>query len=394
MRVLQRVSRASVEACAGLLLLWTLIPVGPTAFMDGGAPNLAYIAGSKSGISVIDIHKQKVVTNFPLSGNLRTIYLSLDGSFLYVTQPSLGRVIKLAAKTGQAVCNVNVPGQPSLLAFDPYSIMLYAAGNGASSVTEFDPSNCRVKQTLQTNGPVYGLAVAIIGSGSTAYQLWVSEPGGLEVLGNGRHISTIPIPGKPQFVSIPPGLSAYVTTQQGNVYAVSLRNHRVSPPLLTGGEFGPMDYDAITGQVYVPDRRNKQVDVLAPITTWTASYPQEPRHTIRFGAAPQYVAITSDGQFGFIVLAGGSVVMLDVPGRKIINTIFVGGSPQFIITGLYPPVFNSTPQRAAPQRTTRQQVSIWSTAINVIAYALVLALLIIFIIFIARRARTASARKK
>lgn len=150
-----------------------------------------------------------------------------------------------------------------------------------------------------------------------------------------------------------------------------------------------MDYDAYTDQVYVPDRRNKQVDVLAPIITSTALFPREPDRTIRVGAAPQSVAITSDGQFGFIALAGGNVAMLDVPGREIINTIFVGGSPQFIITGLYPPVFGTT-----PQQTTPQQVSIWGTVITVIAYALVLALLIIPIVFIARRARATSAKKK
>ncbi len=390
MRILQRALIRSVEVWAGLLLLWTTATM---ALADGGAPNLAYIAGSKTGISVIDIRQQKVTTNFSLSGDPHTIYLSLDGRFLYVSQPALGRVIMLATKTGQTVCNVNVPGQPSLLAFDPYSLMLYAAGNGASSVTEFDPSNCTVKQMLQTNGPVYGLAVAIIGSSSTGHQLWVSDPSGLEVFDNSGRVATIPIPGGAQYVSIPPGgVSAYVTTQQGNLYAVNLRTRQVSPPILTGGQFGPMDYDA--DQVYVPDRRNKQVDVLAPITTSTAPFPHEPVHTIRVGVAPQSVAITSDGQLGFIALAGGNVAMLDVPGREIVNTIFVGGSPQFVVTGLYPPVFGTTPQQTTPQQTTPQQVSIWGTVINVIAYALVLALLIIPIVFIARRARATFAKKK
>ena len=89
MRVFQRVLIRSVGVYAGLLLLWTLIPAAPTALADGGAPNLAYIAGSKTGISVIDIHQQKVTTNFSLSGDPHTIYLSLDGRLLFVTQPAL-----------------------------------------------------------------------------------------------------------------------------------------------------------------------------------------------------------------------------------------------------------------------------------------------------------------
>jgi len=106
MLVLQRVLIRSVGVCAGLLLLWTLIDAAPITLADGGAPNLAYVASSKTGISVIDIRQQKITTNISLSGDPHTIYLSLDGRFLYVTQPARGRI----------------------------------------------------RQTLQTKGPVYGLA--------------------------------------------------------------------------------------------------------------------------------------------------------------------------------------------------------------------------------------------
>ncbi|HEY4387090.1 MAG TPA: hypothetical protein VGN34_21750, partial [Ktedonobacteraceae bacterium] len=60
-------------------------------------------------------------------------------------------------------------------------------------------------------------------------------------------------------------------------------------------------------------------------------------------SSPQSVAITSDGQLGFVALASGQVVMLDIPGRSIISSILVGGTPRFIITGLYPPVTSSRP---------------------------------------------------
>ncbi len=93
------------------------------------------------------------------------VYLSLDGRFLYIPQPSLGRVTLLAAKTGQTVCTANVPGQPSLLAFDAGLNILYAAGNKANTITEIDPTNCAIKKTLTTNGDVYGMAVAYVGSG-------------------------------------------------------------------------------------------------------------------------------------------------------------------------------------------------------------------------------------
>jgi len=366
------------------LLLGVLFLTTKPVLADGGAPNLAYIAGTASGISVVDIQQQKVTSSFSLTGDAHTIYLSLDGRFLYVTQPALNRVTMLAAKTGQMICTVNVPGQPSLLAYDPGANVLYAAGNGAASVTEFDPNNCALKRTIKTGGPVYGLAVANIGTGGNGNQLWVSASSALEIFDNRGRIATIAIPGGAQYVSIPPGVMVYVTTQQGQVYAVNLGTHEVLPPLLSGGRFGPMDYDAYTDQVYVPDMLNKQVDVLAPIVSSTPPYPHEPDHVIRVGVAPQSVAITSDGQIGFIALQGGNVALLDIPGRQIYNTIFVGGNPRFIITGLYPPVFGTTPQ----------EVSIWGTVINIVAYALVFVLLIVPIIFIGRRMRSTPNKKK
>ncbi|GAC1568049.1 MAG: hypothetical protein NVS3B14_16010 [Ktedonobacteraceae bacterium] len=362
-------------------LLCSFFLPGGGALADGGAPNLAYISGSAQGISVVDIQEKQVTTTFSIPGDPHTIYLSLDGRFLYVAQPSLNRVTALAAKTGQTFCTVNVAGQPSLLAFDPGSNMLYAGGNGAASVTEFDPSNCAAKKTIKTGGPVYGMAVANLGTSTNGNQLWISVPNGLEVFDNRGQIAAIPIPGGPQYVIIPPGTMVYVTTRDGKLYPVSLSTQQALPPILREGQFGPMDYDALSDQVYVPDMLHKQVDVLAPYAS--QPYPHEPDHVINLGVAPKSVAITSDGQFGFIALAGGNVAMLDVPGKEIFDTIHVGGNPQFIITGLYPPVFGTTPQ----------QVNTWGTAINIIAYGLIFVLLIVPLIFILRRARANPSKK-
>ena len=110
-----------------------------------------------------------------------------------------------------------------------------------------------------------------------------------------------------------------------------------------------MDYDANTGEVYVPDRQHNQLDVLAPVVSDTTVTPQEPARIIRLSSSPQSVAITSDGQLGFVALSNGQILMLDVPRRSIITSITVGGTPHFIITGLYPPVNtpSTTPQQAA-----------------------------------------------
>src|SRR6266702_3375185 len=108
-----------------LALLLFLFPGSQHAYADGGAPNLAYVAGASKGISVIDIGQQKVTSSFSMTGDPQMIFLSLDGRFLYV------------------------------------------AGNGSASVTALDPNNCAIKRTIKTNGPVYGLTVAIVGSGTS-----------------------------------------------------------------------------------------------------------------------------------------------------------------------------------------------------------------------------------
>jgi len=351
----------------------------PLAYADGGAPNLAYVAGGSHGISIIDISQQKVTGTITADGDPHTIYLSLDGRFLYVTQPAQDRVALISAQTKQTICTASVPGQPSLLTFDPGTNILYAAGNGASAITALDATTCAVKYTLRMKGPVYGLAIALVGvsgpSGGSGNQLWATDTTSVSIFDSaGKLLSSIPVSGGPRYLSIPTGITAYATTAAGTIVAIDLASRQVSRPLITGGAFGPMDYDAFTDEVYVPDKQHGLVDVLAPITSVAAVPPHEPSRVIKLGVAPESIAITSDGQLGFIALSGGNVAMLDVPSHQLINTIYVGGTPRFIITGLYPPLIGSTPQQA----------SIFGTIINIVAYAFLILLVLVPILLLRR----------
>jgi hypothetical protein len=124
--------------------------------------------------------------------------------------------------------------------------------------------------------------------------------------------------------------------------------------------------------------------VLTPLSSGSTPLPTEPNHTYNLGVPPQSIAITSDGQLGFVALDGGNVAMVDIPGKQIVDTIFVGGNPHFIITGLYPPLVGTTPQQA----------STWTTVINILAYAFVAALLIIPILLFRRFSRTSTEKRK
>ena len=350
-----------------MTLLLFLLLVGlfsSSAHADGGAPQLAYVAGVAQGVGIIDIAQRRMTGTIAVAGNPRTVLLSPDGHALYVTQPTLGRVTVIAAKTGKPLCTASLPGQPSLLALSLDATVLYAAGPGDTRVRALDPVTCAVQRTFETHEPVYGLAVtastAANATPSTPNQLWIAGSTALTIFEvNGHLLGTVPVAGGPQYISIPGGFTAYVTTHQGTVVAVDLNTRQIIRTLLSDGQFGPMDYDANTGEVYVPDRQHNQLDVLAPVTTNTNPTPQEPARIIHLRSSPQSVAITNDGQLGFVALSNGQVLMLDVPGRSIITSIGVSGSPHFIITGLYPPVNSppTTPQQTATSSSSAVSIS-------------------------------------
>jgi hypothetical protein len=260
----------------------------------------------------------------------------------------------LIAKTGKMLCSVQLPGQPSLLALSLDAAVLYVAGQGDTDVRALNPTTCAVQRTFETHEPVYGLAVAAStapdATPSTPNQLWICGATALTIFDvNGHLLGTVPVAGGPQDISIPGGFTAYVTTRQGTLVAVDLNKRQVLQTLLRQGQFGPMDYDAVTGEIYVPDRLHNQLNVLAPISSGTTRTQLEPTHIFHLSGSPQSVAITSDGQFGFVALSNGQVLMLDIPARTIVASIAVGGTPHFIITGLYPPANSpiSTIQQAA-----------------------------------------------
>ncbi len=382
---LNAISRTVYFCSLSLLLLFVGV-FAPFIYADGGAPQLAYVAGTTQGIGIIDIAQRRVTGTIALAGHPRTVLLSPDGSMLYVSQPSLGQIAVINTKTEKIRCMVSLPGQPSLLALSLDATVLYAAGPGDTSVRAIDPATCSIKRTFGAHQPVYGLAVAAStapdATPSTPNQLWVTGTTSLTVFEvTGNLLGSVPIAGEPQNISIPGGFTAYVTTRQGTVVAVDLNTRKVIGTLLSGGQFGSMDYNAVTGEVYVPDEQHNRLDVLAPVTVGTASMPHEPARSISLDGSPQSVAITNDGQLGFVALSNGQVVMLDIPGRSTVASIAVGGSPHFIITGLYPPASGSI---SAVQHTTASSspalpMTIYLLiALIVVAGVLVLSALLLF----------------
>ncbi|MBV9228865.1 MAG: YncE family protein [Chloroflexi bacterium] len=377
-----------------MLFTWMLLllPVcwSPPVHADGGAPNLAYVSGTAQGISVIDTGAARITKTISLGDDPHTILLSQDGRLLYVTLPGRGQVVVIAAKTGRTICTAHLPGTPTLLALDQESNTLYAGGNGATGVSAIDPETCKIEHTFQIESAVNGLAVTApeIGTPHTSKnQLWVAGTDALNVFDDrtGQLLGRISVPGGPQYISFPPGTTVYVTTRQGGVDAVNFQTRKVSQ-LLTGGTFGPMDYDALTGEVYVPDQKHSELAVLSPIDPSMTILPKEPVRVIPTGVPPETVAITNDGLLGFVALQNGEVKMIDLLGRRFAYTVNVGGNPHFIITGLYPPTTDLT-----PTPTPSQQKPFWSTLpawaipASILVYLLVFFTLVWFFLRMLRR---------
>jgi hypothetical protein len=95
----------------------------------------------------------------PVAGDHHTILLSLDGSFLHVTQPLMGQVSVMRADTGGIFCTAHLPGTPALLSNGTTTNTLFAAGNDSSQVTALDPTNCKVQAPFGVSGPVYVIVV-------------------------------------------------------------------------------------------------------------------------------------------------------------------------------------------------------------------------------------------
>jgi hypothetical protein len=329
-----------------------------TARADGGAPNLAYVAGTSSGISAIDVLQRRVTRTIALPGDPSTVLLSVDGTILYTTQPTLGKVVILDAGTGKIRCTASIPGQPSLLALGPEGDVLYAAGQGDTHVHVLDAHSCALQQTFQVAGPVSGLAITLVGGAfpkhTGLYQLWAATPAGLTVFDtDGTVLDHFSVAGA-QHLCYATGFALYVTTSQGTVVAIDLVSHKVTPPLLQADSLGSMDYNAATGEVYVPDLQHRQIVVLSPITPGQSVQTGKIVQRLPMTAPPVAVAITSDGQLGFVALQDGHVVMLDIPGRRAVTTFTVGGHPHFIITGLYPPVTTAAPSSAQTGSSSSQ----------------------------------------
>ena len=128
------------------------------------------------------------------------------------------------------------------------------------------------------------------------------------------------------------------------------------------------------------DEKDNLLAVLTPVFAGT-TLPKEPNRVIHTDAPPEAVAITNDGLLGFIAFRGGKVAMLDLLRRQVAYTVDVGGTPHFVITGLYPPSTHIIPPKA-PAKQASMQGLVMSNIPVIMACVLAIAFLVLVLILL------------
>lgn len=376
------------------LLSLTGISIADTqqAYADGGAPNLAYVAGGGNGANdlvVIDIARRSVTGRVAVGGAPAGVVLSADGRFAYVTQSGKDSLAIVDARDLRVVGTIPVGFQPQAVALDQTETpnVLYVANSGGDTVSVVNPDARKVITTFQVGQHPGGLAIALNGTGIVTQdindaELYVANTGSDSVTiistEHRRVLATIPVPGGPIGVVVPQsGGVAYVSLRSGAVAVVSLAKHTLLGTLLPAPSGaattpGAMDYDAITGQVYVPEPAAGIVAVLAPASVGSGdgapTLPNEPARTLSFGGGPSAVAITFDGTYGFVTQHDtGKATMFDVGTHKPLAEIAVGGAPRAVVTGVYPPLLNRQTANVAAYAVTGLLVVILAVSVFFVA---------------------------
>lgn len=340
------------------LLALALFAAGgvPSARADGGAPNLVYVSGTKDGVAVVDIANQQVSGTIPVDGDPRGMTLSADSRFLYVALAGKNGVAVIDALAKQVINTYPTGPNPASLALDLIDpAHLWVANSGGNTVTVLNPDSGKHITTIPVG--LHPVSVALAGpttgitetDASSEVLVANQDSSSLTVIGSEsfKVLATVPLPqgDNPIWVTVPAfGGTAYVTTKQGHVYGFALASHQFFGPIFSGQTLHGMDYDALTGEVYVPDSQANLVDVLRPVSSGQSAptkLPSQPVRTLPVSGGPASVAITSDGSLGIVgQQASGSITFLEVPTHKVLGSIQVGGAPQFVLAGPFPPLVN------------------------------------------------------
>jgi len=354
-----RVWRAALAVALATWLFAGITPLFAIARADGGAPNLSYIVGggsSADNLTIIDIGGRKIAATVSIGGEPRAVALSVDARYAYVTQAARNQVAVVDAGGHLVTATIPTGAQPAGLLLDTTTTAarLLVANSGADTVSVLNPDARTTTATIQVGQ--HPTAVALAGpanelpsAGKPEFYVTNSDADSVSVIDATtlKVVATVPISGGPLAVVIPQtGGVAYVGTRSGAIVVIRLVDRQPIGALFQlKGAPGQMDYNAISGSIYVPDPAGNVVQVLRPAAPGAAgstpSLPDEPVRSLPFSHSPSAVAIPADGTFGMVTeTAPGKATMLDLSTRQPTATFDVGGKPVAVITGPNPPLLD------------------------------------------------------
>ena len=262
------------------------LPLGKNPHEVAISPDgrLAY-AGSYGGntVTVLDLERLAVKARFELGSrtNLHGIWVSRNGSRIWVTAEVQQSVLELDAETGEIVRAWKTNQETShMLTGTPDDKKIYVANVGSGTVTVFDRETDATK-TIATGAGAEGIEVSPDGR-----EVWVSN------------------------------------NQANTVSVIDVASDRVVASFTSHGHFPvKVRFTPDGSQVWVANNQSGTVAVFDASARRLLA-------TIEVSARPLGLLFSPDGRRAFVTLpAGNGALEIDVATRKILRRFHTGASP-------------------------------------------------------------------
>lgn len=274
----------------------TTVPVGGCIFIamspDG---KYVYVDTSANNIDVIETATNNVIASIPVGTGTNGIAVSLDGTFLYVTDGPTNSVLVIDTATNSIITSFAVGTNPQGIVFHPSAALAYVMNSGSNNVSVVNTSTHSQTTTIGVGtSPLAGVSTP---SGSFIY-VTNTASANVSVINTATNTvsATIGIGTNPWFITITPDGNFVYTANQGtnDVSAISTASNSVIATIGVGN--GPTGV-AVTPDgttLYVVNKPDNTISIIDVATnTVTSTLPTGVLDPVSIVITP--LSITSQG---------------------------------------------------------------------------------------------------
>ncbi len=287
----------------------------------------AYITNLGSdNVSVIDLNTNAVVATIPVGNAPYGVWVSPDGSRVYVTNRNIpGTVSVINTSTNTVVATINVGNEPVGVTVSPDGTRVYVTNQNVNLVSVIDAATNTVIATIPT-APTTLFGIVCSPDGSKVY---VASNFNSEVLVIDAATNTITTTinlglntGDKGLAISPDGTRLYVTNQATNTVSVI---NTLTNTILTTIPTGTAPHGIVVSpdgtRVYATNENSDDVTVINATNNTVVT-------TVPVGFGPIGVDITTDGKWVYVANVGSNnVSVIDAATNTVVQTIGVGFSP-------------------------------------------------------------------